>query len=420
MGIKNIREKLIVLGWTALAMFLTCYIKGTSIAVVLLALLYFVDKGILSKLKCQFKNIYTYIFMLPFFFSLLGMLNTSNSKDGWHFVEVSLSLFVFPLISLDFKRLKDTHKWKKLYSGFVLGILITFAMSLAQSVEQYQITHSFNAFFYNRLSVWVMGANHMSNYVIFAVVIAAIELIRNKQEYLPVKSRLLKGVVLLTLVIYTVLLSSKATLLVLVFLMIFFFAYLIKTRMLNRKTIVVTLVLASLGFALALNTEVLKSRISNAKSIFEPQEVDYTSEESTVLRMSSLQSSLQLIKQNWLVGVGTGDVQDELIEYYGKNGYVSAHKLGTYPHNQYLRSFLMFGVLGLVSILLLFYVMYRQARKYHRMIAYLWCGMMVFLFLTDDFLQFQTGVVYFSMFSALFIFALKKNQEDDTILTATH
>ncbi len=420
MNIKSIRAKLIVLGWTILAMFLTSYVKGTSVAIVFLGLLYFVDKDILSKLTYQFKNVYTYVFMLPFFLSLLGMLNTSNYKEGWHFVEVNLSLFIFPLITLDFKRLEDSHKWKMLYSGFVLGILIVFVMSIFQSIEQYQENNSISVFFYNHLSVWVMGANHMANYVIFGVIISAIELIRNKQEYLPIKSRFLTAGILLTFVIYTVLLSSKASLLVLVLLMIFFFAYLLKMRIVNRKIIFAILVVLSISFAFALNTEVLKSRISNVKSVFEPREVDYTSRESTVLRMSSLQASLQLIKQNWLFGVGTGDVQDELVKYYGENGYVSAHEEGTYPHNQYLRSFLTFGVLGLFSILLLFYAMYRQAGKHHKMIAYLWIGTMSFLFLTDDFLFFQTGVVYFSMFSALFIFALKKNKEDDTILTATH
>jgi O-antigen ligase len=168
---------------------------------------------------------------------------------------------------------------------------------------------------------------------------------------------------------------------------------------------------------IVINQTILKVRISNMSIAFKPDRIDYTVPESTVIRLSAMQASGDLISQKWYLGYGTGDVRDVLTKYYKSNQYIGAYKYGTNPHNQFLRSFLAWGIAGLASLILLFAVLLRQAKIHKKAIILLWTVMMLILFLTDDIISIHAGVVYFTMFSALFTFAIDKKQTHDSFFT---
>jgi O-antigen ligase len=84
---------------------------------------------------------------------------------------------------------------------------------------------------------------------------------------------------------------------------------------------------------------------------------------STQLRYNSLKASWEIIKRNPIIGVGTGDWQDELVKEYQKTEMPCNAFEKTAPHNQYLRTSLKFGFLGLAIYLFYLFRLFRIQRK---------------------------------------------------------
>ncbi|MEA1874630.1 MAG: O-antigen ligase family protein [Bacteroidota bacterium] len=405
---QNLRDKLILFGWIILAMSITGFLQGSSMLMGFLSILYFIDEAPLKKFLNQFKNAYTYVFFLPFLLAIAGMINTENQLVGWHYVEVSLSFVMFPFLANDFGRIKIPSKWKKLYLAFVSGVLLTFLICLIRGLIRFPEMQSPYIFFYTQFSGFIMAPNHLSNYVLFAIIPIVIELVQRKRESLPIKSVALLILMLILLIIFLILLSSKGALLILGLFAIYFFIYLGRHKILSWAVIIVFGLFSISASLIVINQTILKVRIMNMRIVFQPDRIDYTVPESTVTRLSALQASSDLISQNWYLGYGTGDVRDVLTKYYKSNQYIGAYKYGTNPHNQFLRSFLAWGISGFASLLFLFALLFRQAKIHKKAIIWLWTVIMFILFLTDDMISIHAGVIYFTMFSALFTFAIDK------------
>lgn len=408
---QKLRDKLILFGWIILAFSITGFLQGSSMIMGFLSICYFIDEAPLKKFLNQFKNAYTYVFFLPFLLAIAGMINTENQLVGWHYVEVSLSFVMFPFLASDFGRIKTSSKWQNLYLAFVAGVLLTFLICLIRALIRFPVLQSQSVFFYSQFSGFIMAPNHLSNYVLFAIVPVAIELVQQKQKSLSIKSPILLIIILITLIIFLILLSSKATLLVLGLFAIYFLISLGRHKILSWAVIFIIGLFTISASLIVVNHTMLKARIANMSIALQPDRIDYTIAESTTIRLSAMHASFDLISQNWYLGYGTGDVREVLTKYYKSNQYIGAYKKGTNPHNQFLRSMLAWGISGLASLILLFALLFRQAKFHKKAIIWLWTVMMGILFLTDDMISIHAGVVYFTMFSALFTFAINKKIE---------
>jgi len=402
------REKLLLFGWIVLSMSITGFLQGSSMIMAFLSIMFFIDKNPIRKFINQFKNPYTYVFFLPFLLAITGMINTENTTVGWHYVEVSLSFIIFPFLSTDFSRINIKSKWQTLFLAFVGGVLFTFLLCLIRALIRFPEMQSPYIFFYSNLSGFIMAPNHLSNYVLLAIVLVAIEMLQRKQEILRIKSLPLLIFILIILSLFLILLSSKASLFILGLFGIYFLIYLGRHKILSWAAIAIIGLFTVSASLIIINQTILKVRITNMSIAMHPNRIDYTVPESTVTRLSAIQASLDLISQNWYLGYGTGDVRDALTKYYRSNQYIAAYKYGTNPHNQFLRSFLAWGISGIASLILLFWMLFKQAKTHKKAIIWLWTAMMLILFFFDDIISIHAGVVYFTMFSALFTFAFDK------------
>jgi O-antigen ligase len=148
-----------------------------------------------------------------------------------------------------------------------------------------------------------------------------------------------------------------------------------------------------------------KHRFDNLVNVLSHREnIDYSKKESSTLRFSAIKASLIIIEDNWLYGVGTGDVVDELEKCYEENDFESAMTKHTNPHNQFIRSFVTSGIFGLISILLVFFVLAKSSLKNRSLLGFLYFVMMAFIFLFDDVFIFRDGVLFFSFFAPYFVF----------------
>ncbi len=121
------------------------------------------------------------------------------------------------------------------------------------------------------------------------------------------------------------------------------------------------------------------------------------------LRLLFWKNSLEIIKNNPVFGVGTGDFGRE---YAKINSISSPGMVATdNPHNQYVLVLCQFGLLGLVSLLAIFYEQLRQAFAVDdefRRIRFAFPIFFLVIMLSESYLiVYETGFA-FSLFSAVF------------------
>jgi O-antigen ligase len=85
---------------------------------------------------------------------------------------------------------------------------------------------------------------------------------------------------------------------------------------------------------------------------------------STGLRISAAINSWTIIKENPVIGVGTGDYKNEFIKASIKNKLALEDRLVIYnPHNMYVLILVQFGLLGLLALLYMFYAQITIAKN---------------------------------------------------------
>jgi len=130
---------------------------------------------------------------------------------------------------------------------------------------------------------------------------------------------------------------------------------------------------------------------------------------STVMqRFEFWKASLDLIRGNWLTGVGTGDMNTAFDAQYIKMHSKLAPDQRWRSHNQYLSIFVAFGVFGFLWFL--FAIFYPPLKlKYHDDYFFLVFFIIALLsMLTEDTIESQTGVTFFAFFYSFFLFARKE------------
>lgn len=110
----------------------------------------------------------------------------------------------------------------------------------------------------------------------------------------------------------------------------------------------------------------------------------------------------EVIKQNFIFGVGADSAQKSLNTCYDRFDYESYEdftKVTYNSHNQYLDQFLKFGFLGfLVFCFTMIYFTPKSSILYQTFII-----VVMLSFLTENFLDRQMGVVFISLFNSIFV-----------------
>jgi len=118
-------------------------------------------------------------------------------------------------------------------------------------------------------------------------------------------------------------------------------------------------------------------------------------------RLLFLENSLSIIKNNFLLGVGTGDFPQEYSRYNkinSPNGFES-----TNPHNMYLLQMAQFGIVGLLSLIAIYYYQIKCRIKDDKFLSNLGLGMMVYFLVinfSDSYLFGHFTSFQFTFFAA--------------------
>jgi O-antigen ligase len=111
--------------------------------------------------------------------------------------------------------------------------------------------------------------------------------------------------------------------------------------------------------------------------------------------------SWELIKENPVFGVGTGDIKDKLKQKYTDERFFYGAENRFNPHNQFLHTGVALGFMGFIILVLLLTVPAAWAGKDKNYLFVSLCVIIAFNCMTESVLEVQKGVLFFSLFGLL-------------------
>jgi O-antigen ligase len=118
-------------------------------------------------------------------------------------------------------------------------------------------------------------------------------------------------------------------------------------------------------------------------------------------RLGNYKSSIMLINDNPIWGVGIGDVREELVEAHKKFGFEEGVKFRYDAHNQFLQSYAATGVLGFITLLFLCLVPLIKMIKEENIFNSLVIISFLNIFMLESYLETHKGIVLFCLFMSI-------------------
>jgi hypothetical protein len=120
-------------------------------------------------------------------------------------------------------------------------------------------------------------------------------------------------------------------------------------------------------------------------------------------------TGLKIIRKNWLIGVGSGDIHLAFQMQYNRDKSPLTKENRNRTHNQYLSYLITFGIFGLFVFIGILYHFWKFAKTQKNVLALLFLTIACLSFLVEDTLETQMGVTFFAFFFGLFLSTSQKN-----------
>lgn len=347
------------------------------------------------------------LFLLFYGWQIIGMIYSDNPKEGWRNIELRLSLLLFPLVLISPGSMIKS-KLVSLLRLFSLAtfafILVCFGYALYRSLSLLNGIIVFNPhppvdnwlnYFYGSEFAIFQHPSYLSMFLLFAIIIA-FESMLDKAVRMIYRSYWLIISIILLLSIY--LLSSRAEILAAIITIPVYFLF--KFRGSGKKRLII--LSAIVGLFILIPVLVSNPRFKYYMQI--GKETELTAKMLNESRLSIWKVALKIIKENPVLGVGTGDIQDELNKEYslsGSNDLNVSNNINA--HNQFLEIILENGLIGLLLFISILLVMFSIAWSEQNILYLMFLLIVVFSFLFETMLNRLAGVSFFSLFSFLLL-----------------
>lgn len=325
----------------------------------------------LYALATQYKNIkarsFALLFVIYFGLHLIGMLYTENTRDGWALIERSLVYLVFPILLPACLVLSQSDIFK-IFVAFIVGTILTaiFEMIPWRAVAD---------------DPMVIYRVYLGVYLVMSLVL--VYGLWRQHDPADKKNRIL----LLFLGLVTIPLLVAAQTKMSIFIAGLFFTWQFFTAPIKPK-----LRLGVLAFLIIL----LLAAGLYSKTSYRFVELI---QKGDLPRWYNWQAALQLIKENFFTGVGTGDAVDALNTKRDVNWFEAFKTYNV--HNQYLETFVRLGVFSFITLLGILWNQFRMALRSQSFFYLSFLFIFCFSALTESVLCRNKGITFFAFFSSL-------------------
>ena len=188
--------------------------------------------------------------------------------------------------------------------------------------------------------------------------------------------------------------------------------FLIKSKFKTKR--ILLLLALTFGFALSILFIPRFNNVNRFKEIVDIEGLKTNPNSSTAMRLSIYNCSLKKALLSPVFGYGWGDVKDVLNKCFEEeNPNLLRHNYNT--HNQFLSMLLATGIIGLVLFLYYFYYILNYSNKNGNQVLFFILLYFGFNMLSENILEREDGVIFFSFFVNLFLFnsemSIGKTQE---------
>ena len=334
-------------------------------------------------------------------FHLLGLFWTTNMDFAGLDLGIKAPLLVFPLLVLLGTKIQDQ---RSVLRAFVIAnsVAVGFCLfeagynAMAYVMEQYPdplSNYTLTVPFFASNFAQFLHPTYMAMYCTMGLVLLSLQVVRAGWAR---KWTVLLG---MTLVVGVVLSASKAgwSLLVLLFLLLAVSrAHGEQVRRWARIAVGVSLVV---GGVLFIGTEFVRERIMQVVFAVSGPRSDVANSSND--RLQVWDAALSLIRENPVLGAGTGDVKDVLLEQYASKGYSEplAKKLNT--HDQFLNTGVALGVGASILLLVMLLLPMFTAQRAGRWVPAIFLLMTFLNWTVESMLEVQAGVMFFAFFTWL-------------------
>ena len=382
-------------------------------------------KQIIVGFKANINNPGLILLVLFYAIYLIGMCYSTNLKFGREELETKLSFIVFPFVLSTYSQsCKDfIDKYLKF---FVFGCLfyatICFLVALYRYVKpEYIIINGLETnlgigcFYYTNLSIF-LHPSYSAMYSVFALAILFYFVSTNK---LQLNWKWCTAIILL--VLFVLMLSSKAGWISLSVISCYLFTNLFKQKK-YMLLILISVFLGSMFYILNIKiTPVSITRIPKIavitgaiknQGILSDSTKDVADTDGSGSRVLVWKAAVDIVKSNFIFGVGTGDAKDVMLEKYIEKGMVSEYKTNLNSHNQYFNTFIPLGIFGFAILVFIlaapFYFYYKRQQLLFKMFVLI----AALNFLVESMLEVQAGVIYFVFIYVLLSFSFEKKSKN--------
>lgn len=396
----------------AVFLFIFGFFKAANILIVTIGAIWIFDRLIIDKLQNAFSNKFVWWFISYFILTALGILYSDNLKVAGRFLEMRILIFLFPIIMSSFTCTKD--QVNQILKVFTVSTLLALLIGLSYSAYLYIGSGDSGFLFNDNLTILLNNkAAYFGLYVNLSIVILLFFLKENKKNYWY-----FSAVVLLTM--FQFLLATRISILTFLLIAVIAFLYVIKSY--SAKVIA----LVAVCFAVIITVSVLlmpqtinrfESMLSsfdyrfdnpNEVNHFNAKEVSQENWNGLTIRLALWDCGLEVIKESPWVGVGTGDYDQEFRNQLEEVNFIYAKKLDFGVHNQYLYTWISFGLIGLLvflgSLLIPAYSAYK-AKNYLFLVI---LAVFAISFLTETVLNRYLGIFPYAILTSLIFFQPKR------------
>ena len=337
-------------------------------------------------LSKSFEKLNLFFVILTGFYLLhaIGLIYSDNLDSGMFNMEKKFTFFILPVLivlSSPFY-FKNKHYLLAFVAGTFLSSMVCILLALVHG--------GIDNFFYDKFS-YFLHPSYFAMYIIFSIHILWQLVSNDKSIKLSWKLVFYCIMVYFALIVY--LLSSKIGIISGILSLILILYREIQTqRKLSKKLI----------FPLFLIVIFLLSGFFNYRFQVLSDNMQQTPNENTHTRFLIWNEAKEIIKKNFIFGVGTGDTQDSLNTRFLLNGYTDSFKHKLNAHNQYLETFIALGLIGfsgLISLLISPIIYFRKNLENLPLIFLFLIGFNLFF---ESMFERFWGIVFFAFFFSFF------------------
>lgn len=366
-----------------------------SIFLIGLSVLFFFKKDLKAYVRQQLQVKRILLFSVFYLLHVFSFFNSANSAAAGKEIVLKIPFLILPFIIGSI-----SWNWKKFRFIMLLFIVVVLGASLYSfGLTYYRIfkpdlydtqallAHDWAYFSYILPQSINFHPPYYSLYIATALLLVYYLAFSRPQK----RKGLSKGIGLLLIAYFSffmALLSSRTCLVATVMVMALWVTFDLYRKGYLKVLLVFWTLLLALLFVAYFSFPYLRGKFENKSGVS--------------IRSQIWNGSWQVIKENPVVGVGTGDIKAHLKAAYQQQGFTEGVSQMYNTHNQFLQTTVALGVFGLMGLLLCFASAGWEAFKNSDKLGLSFLLIFIFCCLTEALLSRQHGIALFCFFTSFF------------------